>query len=71
MKPYKEYLRAKAISLLLENLSIGVAAYTFGLDYRNMCAYVKGRKQMPLNLVFEIFDYFDAKVVVFRSTRTL
>lgn len=61
------YLRSKAISLLLESFSVFEAAKVFHVDYKNLCSYVKGRKELPLKLAFEILDYFDAKVVVFRS----
>lgn len=67
----QSYLRAKAISMLLENFSISEAAMIFSVDYRNLCAYVKGRKEMPLTLCFDIFNYLDAKVVVFRSKLNL
>lgn len=71
MSRIETYLRSKAICLILESFSFSEAASTFGVDYRNMCAYMRGRKIMPLSLVFSILDYFDARVVVFRSQTTL
>lgn len=71
MSTIEYYLRSKAISMLLENFSISEASLLFDVDYRNMCSYVKGRKEIPLKLCFEIFNYLDAKVVVFRSKLNL
>lgn len=70
MKPrtkFESYLRNKACALVHENFSAYEASQTFHLDYKNMCAYLAGRKEMPLGLVFEIFDYLGCNVVVFRS----
>lgn len=64
---FEIYLRSKAADLLLENFNIYEASVVFGVDYRNLCAYVRGRKVMPLSLAFRIFDYLQCSVVVFRS----
>lgn len=63
----ESYLISKAISLLLENFNIFEASRLFGVDYKNLCSYCRGRKTMPLKLAFKILDYFEAKVVVFRK----
>lgn len=62
-----DYIIAKAIVLFHENLDCKMASEAFGVDFHNMCAYVKGRKRMPLKLAFQIFDYLNAKVVIFRG----
>lgn len=61
-----EYLIHSACTLLLENFNVYEASSIFDVDYHNLCSYVKGRKKMPLKLAFEILDYCNAKVVVFR-----
>lgn len=64
---FESYLRAKAITMVHENWNVRECASTFCVDYKNMCAYVSGRKLMPLRLVFEILDYLGCNVVVFRK----
>lgn len=64
---FESYLRSKAITILLENFSISEASALFNVDYNNLCAYVKGRKELPLKLAFKIFDYLQCNVVVFRN----
>lgn len=64
---FEIYLRNKARALVHENWSYLEASQTFGVDYKNMCAYVSGRKEMPLRLVFEILDYLGCNVFVFRG----
>lgn len=61
------YIRVKTRSLLLESFSPAEAARIFDVDYRNMCAYLRGSKDIPLNLCFEVLDYLGAKVVIFRG----
>lgn len=61
------YLRDKACVFVLENFSAYEASKVFKIDYKNMCSYLSGRKSMPLNLAFRIFDYFKCNVVVFRG----
>lgn len=62
----QSYLRDKACCLVHENFSAFEASRIFSVDYKNMCAYLSGRKSMPLRLAFEIFDYLGCNVVVFR-----
>lgn len=64
---FENYLRSKTCALVHENWSICECATQFNVDYRNMCAYVSGRKEMPLRLVFAILDYLKCNVVVFRG----
>ena len=61
------YIRVKTRSLILENFSAADCAKIFDVDYRNMCAYIRGSKDIPLNLCFEILDYLGAKVVIFKG----
>lgn len=65
----KDYIIKKATDLINENFNIYEAAKVFNIDYNNLCAYIKGRKTMPLKLAFEILDYLNAKVVIFRESR--
>lgn len=70
MKPktrFESYIRNKARALVHENWSAYECAQQFSIDYKNMCAYLSGRKDMPLGLVFEILDYLGCNVVVFRG----
>lgn len=62
------YLIRKACSLCLSSFSAYEASKVFCVDYKNMCAYLSGRKVMPLKLAFKILDYLNAKVVVFRES---
>ena len=52
--------------VLSENWTAYSAAKHFDIDRSNMCAYFKGRKQIPIGLMFEILDYHDVKVVCFK-----
>lgn len=61
------YLRNKVCALVHENWTIYECAKQFGVDYKNLCAYMSGRKDMPLELCFTILDYLDCNVVVFRK----
>lgn len=63
----KSYIISKATTLCHENFSAYEAAVTFDINYSNMCAYLRGSKQMPLDLAFEILDYLGAKLVIFRG----
>lgn len=65
-KNFETYLRHKAIALVHENWNIKECADQFGIDYKNMCAYVACRKPMPLKYVFSILDYLGCNIVVFR-----
>lgn len=67
MSSTQNYLISKAVCLLNENFNIYEASQVFNVDYKNLCAYVSGRKTMPLKLAFSILDYLGAKVVVFRG----
>lgn len=49
-----------------ENFSLYEASKVFNVDYKNLCAYACGRKQMPMHLVFDILDYCSTSIVVFR-----
>lgn len=67
MKNSQSHLTDYAIRLLLENFSISEAASLLSVDYRNMCAYVAGRKEFPIKLAFRLFDYLGCRLVVFRN----
>lgn len=64
---FETYLRNKAIALVHENWNYAECAKQFGIDYKNMCSYLAGRKPMPMKYVFEILDYLGCNIVVFRS----
>lgn len=64
---FENYIRAKAIALAHENWNYKELATAFSVDYKNMCAYMTGRKLLPLKLAFDILDYLGCNVVVFRS----
>lgn len=64
---FQSQLINKATSLIQENFSASEAAKLLGVEYRNMCAYLAGRKALPLKYAFAIFDYLDCRVVVFKS----
>ena len=61
------YIRVKTRSLILENFTLAECAKIFDVEYRNMCAYIRGSKDIPLNLCFEIIEYLGAKVVIFKG----
>lgn len=62
----REYLTRMAVMLLDENFTLYEASKVFNVDYMNLCAYARGRKKLPMNLVFEILDYCSTSIVVFR-----
>lgn len=61
------YIRIKTRSLILENFTPAECAKIFNVDYRNMCAYIRGSKEIPFNLCYVILDYLGAKLVIFRG----
>lgn len=61
------YIRVKTRSLIMESFSAAECAKIFDVDYRNMCAYIRGSKDIPLKLCFEILDYLCAKIVIFKG----
>lgn len=61
-----ERLRKSAVNLIKDNFTLYEFAVQFNVDYKNLCAYVRGSKKMPLSLILFVLDYFDAKVVVFK-----
>lgn len=63
---FQTYIRCKTRSMILENFSVAECAKIFDVEYRNMCAYVRGAKDIPLNLCFDILEYLGAKVVIFK-----
>lgn len=64
---FTTYIRVKTRSLILENFTPAECAKIFDIEYRNMCAYIRGSKDIPLTLCFEILDYLGAKVVIFKG----
>ena len=64
---FESYIRHKCCALVHENWTVFECAKQFAVDYKNMCAYIAGRKPMPLKLCFEILDYLGCNIVVFRS----
>lgn len=64
---FENYLRHKTCALVHENWTPRECAKQFNVDYRNMCAYLAGRKMIPLSLCFDILDYLGCNIVVFRS----
>lgn len=61
------YIRVKTRSLILENLTPAECSKIFDVEYRNMCAYIRGSKEIPLTLCFDILEYLGAKVVIFKG----
>lgn len=60
----KEFInRVKFI--IRQNFTIREVSDLFGVDYRNMCAYMAGRKKFPLDLAFSILEYLGCRIVVF------
>lgn len=64
---FTTYIRVKTRSLIFENFTPAECAKIFDIEYRNMCAYIRGSKDIPLTLCFEILDYLGAKVVIFKG----
>lgn len=61
---FKVYISLKARTLLLEHMSIAQAASVFNVDYTDMYRYVIGLVDIPMDLVFQIFDYLNVKLTV-------
>lgn len=64
---FQTYIRCKTRSMILENFSVAECAKIFDVEYRNMCAYVRGSKEIPLNLCFDVLEYLGAKFVIFKG----
>ena len=56
-----------ALLIMRENFSIRELADLTGTDYRNMCAYMSGRKRLPLKIAFFVLDYLGCRCVIFRN----
>lgn len=63
----EEKFRFKVISLIKENFSPFEFAVLFDLDKSNACAYLRGSKKIPLSLCFDVLEYLQVKLVLFRS----
>lgn len=64
----KKQLISSAIRIMRENFSIRELADLTGVDYRNMCAYISGRKELPLKIAFFVLDYLGCRAVIFRRS---
>lgn len=64
---FQTYIRVKTRSLIMENFTPAEASRVFDIEYRNMCAYIRGSRDIPLNLCFDILEYLGAKVVIFKG----
>lgn len=64
---FTSYLRLKAACVLLDNFSCYEASPVFGVDYKNLCSYVRGSKPMPLKLALDILEYCNCSLVVFQN----
>lgn len=56
-----------ALRIMRENFSVRELSDLTGVDYHNMCAYLSGRKELPLKLAFFVLDYLGCRVVIFRN----
>lgn len=61
---FQIYLSLKARTLLLEHMSIAKAASIFKVDYTDMYKYVTGLADIPMDLVYQIFDYLNVRITV-------
>lgn len=68
MTATENYIRSKAIAKAHENLDAPLISKIFSVDYRNVCAYLAGRKVMPLDLAFRILEYCNCRTVVFQNS---
>lgn len=66
-KIMKKQIIATALRIMRENFSISELADLTGVDYRNMCAYCAGRKELPLKIAFFVLDYLGCRAVIFRN----
>lgn len=63
----KQQIITMALRIMRENFSIRQLSDLTGVDYRNMCAYVSGRKELPLKVAFFVLDYLGCRCVIFRN----
>lgn len=63
----KKQLISYALRIMRENFSIRELSDLTGVDYRNMCAYMAGRKELPLKIAFNVLDYLGCRAVIFRN----
>lgn len=64
----KKQIISFALRIMKENFSIRELSDLIGVDYRNMCAYMAGRKDLPLKVAFFFLDYLGCRVVIFRNS---
>lgn len=63
----KQQFITMALRIMRENFSIRELSDLTGVDYRNMCAYISGRKELPLKVAFFVLDYLGCRAVIFRA----
>lgn len=63
----RKQLISSALRIMRENFSIRELSDLTGVDYRNMCAYMSGRKVLPLKVAFFVLDYLGCRAVIFRN----
>ena len=63
----KKQIITTALKIMRENFSIRELSDLTGVDYRNMCAYMAGRKELPLKIAFFVLDYLGCRAVIFRN----
>lgn len=64
----KKQILAMALRIMRENFSIRELSDLTGVDYRNMCSYIAGRKELPLKIAFFVLDYLGCRAVIFRNS---
>lgn len=69
MNKYLHKIIDESRELAKSEIGIKECSNLFGIDYSNMCAYVRGSKVMPLDLACKILEYMDCRVVVFQSKK--
>lgn len=48
------YIRVKTRSLILENFTPAECAKIFDVEYRNMCSYIRGSKDIPFHFALTL-----------------
>lgn len=64
----KKQIISYALRIMRDNFSTRELSDLIGVDYRNMCAYMAGRKELPLKIAFFVLDYLGCRAVIFRNS---
>lgn len=63
----KEQFQFYVARIAKENFTAYEFSKIFNVDYQNTCKFYRDYKKLPTKIAWEIIEYMNAKVVVFRA----